>query len=119
MDEKLTVGRVTFGPAVLSRVQVPHNSKFLEAKFGELQAKSEFLSARQCPDHAGKWERGRCLQCEIERLTTECSDALKMARELDCMLINGAKSTRAYDKMQGLAEGIVRRLERVSGREGS
>ena len=37
----------------------------------ELAIKSEFLSSRQCPDHAGKWERGRCLQCEIERLRRE------------------------------------------------
>lgn len=29
---------------------------------------SEFLSSRQCPDHNGKWARGRCLQCENEAL---------------------------------------------------
>ncbi len=40
----------------------------------ELRIKSEFLSSRQCPDHSGKWERGRCLQCEIETLTTEGRD---------------------------------------------
>ena len=34
----------------------------------ELATKSEFLSSRQCPGHSGKWPRGRCLQCEIERL---------------------------------------------------
>lgn len=35
---------------------------------GELRIKSEFLSSRQCPDHAGKWQRGECLQCRIEKL---------------------------------------------------
>ncbi len=35
---------------------------------GELRIKSEFISTRQCPDHNGKWPRGRCLQCEIEQL---------------------------------------------------
>ena len=32
-----------------------------------LKIKDEFLRTRQCPDHSGKWERGRCLQCEIEQ----------------------------------------------------
>lgn len=38
---------------------------------GELRIKSEFLSSRQCPDHSGKWPRGRCLQCEIEELEAD------------------------------------------------
>lgn len=33
----------------------------------------EFLSSRQCADHNGKWERGRCLQCEIERLEKDAA----------------------------------------------
>lgn len=32
----------------------------------EADIKGEFLSSRQCADHSGKWERGRCLQCELE-----------------------------------------------------
>ncbi len=40
----------------------------IEKLEGELKIKSEFLSSRQCPDHSGKWQRGDCLQCEIERL---------------------------------------------------
>jgi hypothetical protein len=40
----------------------------LAQKEAELHIRSDFLSSRQCPDHSGKWERGRCLQCEIEEL---------------------------------------------------
>ena len=39
----------------------------LEKATVALRIKSEFLKTRQCPDHSGKWKRGRCLQCEIER----------------------------------------------------
>lgn len=34
----------------------------------QLRTQSDFLRARQCADHAGKWPRGTCLQCEVERL---------------------------------------------------
>ena len=42
--------------------------KLVDKLQAENTIKSEFLSTRQCPDHSGKWERGRCLQCEIEQL---------------------------------------------------
>jgi len=38
----------------------------LRKRDGELQIKTDFLRSRQCPDHSGKWERCRCLQCELE-----------------------------------------------------
>ena len=48
----------------------------LDKLSGELRIKSEFLSSRQCPDHSGKWERGRCLQCELETLQNLHDDLL-------------------------------------------
>jgi len=39
-----------------------------EALKAKSRIQSEFLSSRQCPDHNGKWARGRCLQCENEAL---------------------------------------------------
>ena len=43
----------------------------IERLTAELAIKSEWISTRQCPDHSGKWPRGNCLQCEIERLTAD------------------------------------------------
>lgn len=38
----------------------------LKKQSAELEIKSDFIRSRQCSGHSGKWERGRCLQCEIE-----------------------------------------------------
>lgn len=54
----------------------------LRKKEGELRIKSEFLSARQCPDHNGKWPRGECLQCEIDHLQSENTALRETVREL-------------------------------------
>ena len=57
----------------------------VRAEIERLLIADKFLSSRQCPDHAGKWERGRCLQCEIERLTQaldRCDDARMQAEKL-------------------------------------
>ena len=40
----------------------------LDKSKAEARIKGEWIRSRQCPDHSGKWERGRCLQCEIEEL---------------------------------------------------
>jgi len=40
----------------------------LKKSQAEARIKGEWISSRQCPDHSGKWERGRCLMCEIEQL---------------------------------------------------
>lgn len=42
--------------------------KLLRARDKQIEVQTEFLRTRQCSDHNGKWERGRCLQCEIETL---------------------------------------------------
>ena len=49
----------------------------------ELAIKSAFLSSRQCPDHNGKWPRGRCLQCEIERLQKAAQSATADTARMD------------------------------------
>lgn len=53
-------------------------AKALQIKFEKLDAileiKSEFISTRQCSDHNGKWPRGGCLQCEVERLKVQLVD---------------------------------------------
>ena len=54
---------------------------------GELKIKSEFLSSRQCPDHSGKWQRGDCLQCRIERLEADLS--LCALRLENCIVASG------------------------------
>lgn len=51
----------------------------LAAARAEADIKGEFLSSRQCADHSGKWERGRCLQCELEAAR---KDAERTAVEL-------------------------------------
>ena len=52
----------------------------LAAITAQLHIKSEFISSRQCPDHNGKWKRGNCLQCELERLKAELAECEKDAR---------------------------------------
>lgn len=44
---------------------------------GENRIKGEWIRTRQCPDHSGKWERGRCLQCEVESLRSEAKRSAK------------------------------------------
>ena len=56
---------------------------------------------------------GALFKCREARLAETIRDlpaiknALDVARKLECMLLNGAKGKRAYDKMQGQAELIV------------
>lgn len=57
----------------------------LEKLNGILRIKSEFLSTRQCPDHSGKWDRGRCLQCEIEELQASVFANREMAATHECI----------------------------------
>lgn len=63
-----------------------------QAEIAKLEGKTrimgEFLRSRQCPDHSGKWKRGDCLQCEIERLT-------KIAKAADLV-----SSMSSYDEDQ-------------------
>jgi len=59
-----------------------------------------------------KWVEA--LEAEIERLEGAQARALEVARRLECMLLNGAKSKRAYHKMQGQAEFIVEALNKES-----
>lgn len=49
---------------------------------GQNRIQSEFLSSRQCPDHAGKWERGKCLQCSLEKAEAELAEVSRMRQQL-------------------------------------
>lgn len=51
-----------------ARVGLSFQQKRIHALELKLKTQDEFLRTRQCADHHGKWERGRCLQCEIEAL---------------------------------------------------
>ncbi len=39
----------------------------LKTARGQNRVQSDFLRSRQCSDHSGKWQRGKCLQCELEK----------------------------------------------------
>lgn len=77
----------------------------------ELRIKSEFIRTRQCPDHSGKWERGRCLQCEVERLSKEL---------IGLSTASLAGALRALPEIQQLnhrAEAAEAKIERVQAVE--
>ena len=33
----------------------------------KIEITDEYATSRLCPDHHGKWERDRCVMCELER----------------------------------------------------
>ena len=70
---------------------------------GELRIKSDFISSRQCPDHNGKWQRGACLQCEIERqaITIE-----RLETEVDQL---DAENERVHDELHAAKAEIERK----------
>jgi hypothetical protein len=44
-------------------------TKKIRAQECQIRNQTDFLHSRQCSDHNGKWERGRCLQCELSAAT--------------------------------------------------
>lgn len=57
-----------------ARVELAEARKTIKRLLGQNKIQYDFLSSRQCPDHAGKWERGKCLQCALEKAEAELAD---------------------------------------------
>lgn len=76
----LVQAKARYEKAEAERDELRERSVKLE---GEARIKGEFLSSRQCSDHNGKWERGRCLQCELEKATAALEGMKEDAARLD------------------------------------
>lgn len=78
---------------------------------GALSIKTQFLRSRQCPDHSGKWDRGRCLQCELEEANRSIATLERRNRMHDTVNRDQAES---YAKRIAMLEAENERLEMAS-----
>ena len=87
----------------------------IEKLSAENRIKTEWISTRQCPDHSGKWERGRCLQCELETALAEGREKDKLLAawlESDCYSDDELKKLRGMTlRGDSIAEGYDMRQE--------
>lgn len=77
----------------------------------------DFLSSRQCPDHSGKWERGNCLQCSLEKAEAELASIKKRENKIHPVALAALNRIGIYvdGKLLGENLDIVREeLQRLT-----
>lgn len=79
----------------------------------------DYATSRLCPDHRGKWTRGRCVLCELERAErrldaakTYCREVIARGDMTDAFRI--AAAAAAANVMNLLTDSVVERLEKNS-----